>query len=384
MDTFIFQHRPVLSSSSVPWQKLEQEYAFPGQMAACPQEPRFHGEGDVWTHTRMVVDELRKSEGWETTSEATREILFGAALLHDVGKPSRTRQGVEGQITSRGHSRRGAILARQMMWQAGVDFHLREHICQLTRFHQIPFFLLDRRDSDRLIRKLSLSVSLPVLAVLARADARGRVAPDQEKLLENVDLLEEFAREHECWASPFGFPSAHSRFQYFRKPNRNPYYPAYDDTLCEAVLMSGLPATGKDFWIREHLSGHRVISLDDIRDELDISPTENQGPVIQRARQQAKEFLREGQDFVWNATGLSRRQRNKQLRLFARYNASTRVVYVEAPPEKVHRRNQDRKHPVPGVAMEAMQDKWELPTREEAHVVEYWINGTQKGGWLDD
>lgn len=384
MDTFIFKHRPSTSKQAIRWQQLEDQYIFPGRMADCPQEPRYHGEGDVWTHTRMVVEEVCDSPAWGQADAPTRDVLFGAALLHDVGKPDRTRETDEGRITSRGHSRRGAVLARKLMWEAGVDFSLRERICQLIRFHQIPFFLLDRDDAGRLIRKLSLSVSLSELTTLARADARGRIAPDQQELLENVSLVKEFAQQHDCWSRPFDFPSAHSRFQYFRRPDRNPYYPAHEAPVCEAVLMSGLPASGKDFWIHRNLGGHEVISLDDIRGQMGISPADNQGPVIQRARQQAKEYLREGVDFVWNATGLSRRQRSKQLNLFGRYRARTRVVYVETSPDKMHQRNQDRERPVPGIAIESMQEKWELPTLEEAHQVEYWIQGQNREGWLDD
>lgn len=28
------------------------------EMAACMQDPAWHAEGDVWTHTKMVADEL--------------------------------------------------------------------------------------------------------------------------------------------------------------------------------------------------------------------------------------------------------------------------------------------------------------------------------------
>src|SRR5690606_11155849 len=32
-------------------------------LATCPQEPEWHPEGDVWTHTLMVVDEARSRIG---------------------------------------------------------------------------------------------------------------------------------------------------------------------------------------------------------------------------------------------------------------------------------------------------------------------------------
>ena len=49
-----------------------------------PQDPRYHAEGDVWTHTTMVLDELVAMPDYRAASRADRELLFLAALLHDV------------------------------------------------------------------------------------------------------------------------------------------------------------------------------------------------------------------------------------------------------------------------------------------------------------
>ena len=54
------------------------------------------------------------------------------------------------------------------------------------------------------------------------------------------------------------------------------------------VLLSGLPGAGKDHWVRTQLPGWPVIALDDLREELDVSPTDEQGTVLNRAREQAR------------------------------------------------------------------------------------------------
>ena len=33
-------------------------------MAACTQDAAWHAEGDVWTHTRLVVSELERLPEW--------------------------------------------------------------------------------------------------------------------------------------------------------------------------------------------------------------------------------------------------------------------------------------------------------------------------------
>ncbi len=43
-----------------------------------------------------------------------------------------------------------------------------------------------------------------------------------------------------------------------------------------------------------------MISLDDIRRELRISPTANQAGVVREAKQRAKELLSKKVSFVWN------------------------------------------------------------------------------------
>ena len=78
-----------------------------------------------------------------------RHILFAAALLHDVAKPSFTRNE-EGRITSRGHSQRGAIAATRILSELGFNFTPREQVSALVRYHQLPFHLINRPAAQRM------------------------------------------------------------------------------------------------------------------------------------------------------------------------------------------------------------------------------------------
>src|SRR5262249_25664993 len=113
-------------------------------------------------------------------------------------------------------------------------------------------------------------------------------------------------------------------------------------------------------------------SLDAVRGELDVDPADEQGRVIQRARDQAREYLREGRSFVWNATNLSRALRGQCLGLLADYQARIRIVYGEAPEERLLRQNDGRETPVPRAVLERLLDRWEVPDRTEAHRVD-WV-----------
>ena len=83
------------------------------------------------------------------------------------------------------------------------------------------------------------------------------------------------------------------------------------------TVMSGLPGSGKDTWIAEHLPDCPQISLDEIPDESGARRTGNQGAVVQAAREKARAFLRAGEDFVSNATNVSREIRTQVIDLLA-------------------------------------------------------------------
>ena len=130
----------------------------------------------------------------------------------------------------------------------------------------------------------------------------------------------------------------------------------------------------RNVYIRTHLADRPVISLDAVRGELDIDPGDEQGTVINHAREQARIYLRQGTSFVWNATNISRQLRGESLRLFFSYNARIRIVYVESPADVLFTRNRRRSAPVPEKVIARMLDRWEVPDRTEAHQIDWIIN----------
>src|SRR5215470_7818565 len=112
----------------LPWDEMLAEYEWLRELYSCPQDPIHHAEGDVGTHTRMVCDELVALPAWRGLSVRDRRVLFAAAVLHDVAKPECTKEE-DGRITSRGHSRRGAVKVRNLLWRMGVPFAEREEVC---------------------------------------------------------------------------------------------------------------------------------------------------------------------------------------------------------------------------------------------------------------
>ncbi len=353
--------------------------AFPALAFAktTPQDPRYHGEGDVWTHTQMVVEALLALPDYQATPRAEQEVVFLAALLHDVAKYSTTVvDPVTGAIGQPGHSRKGAIDARIALWDAGVPFDVRESVCRLIGVHQVPFFALDgsrRGTPEFLVRELSWQLSIPSLAMLAEADMRGRICADKARVLDNIELFRELAREEGCYGTPRPFADAHTAVSYFRGADVHPDYPLHQAPGSRVIVMSGLPASGKNTWVDAHHPELPVVSFDDARDELGLRHGKNEGMVAHLAVDRAKALLRAQQPFIWNATHLSERMRQKTLDLLFAYHAQVEIAYLEQPRTELLRRNTKRDTSLSNKALASMLHRWSVPLPTEAHHVRYVV-----------
>ena len=355
------------------------------ELGETPQDAAFHAEGDVWTHTKMAVEALVGGPRYAALEPEARAIVAAGVLLHDIGKPSTTRldqergeERGEKKWTSRGHSSRGDLLARVALWRLGVPFDTREQVCALIRHHQIPFFGITKPAADavRLAIRLSLVTRNDWLVAVADADARGRRCTDpkdQVRIIEHCALWAEHCRELGVFDGPQAFASAHTRRVYFEsEPGaRQPDVLAHDDTACEVVLMSGLPASGKDTYLRTAHPSLPVISLDALREQLDAEHSD--ASIIAEAREQARKHLRTQTSFAWNATNLTPQLRGQLIELFRSYRARTRIVYCEASADDQHARNRGRDEPVPAAVIDRMLTRWTVPDATEAHDVTFLL-----------
>ena len=373
------------AKQNIDWYGIENTLSsFVIPMSRTEQNPAFHAEGDVWTHTKMVCEAIVQLDSFCNLTEDKQQAVFLAALLHDIGKIPTTRWEND-KWTSPNHTLVGSQMARQFLWQLGFcgtpeKQQFRETVCNLIRYHSFPPHAIDDPDGKRKLMAIAANgqncpiFTIELLCALCEADALGRVCEDEQDrlhMVEQVQLCREFAKESGCYGSLFLFPSAHTRYSYLSGKDIAPEVELYDDTWGEVILMSGLPGTGKDTWIKENCPDLPMISLDGIRKEMKIAPTENQSKVVEIARDRAKELLRKKQPFVWNATNLSPMVRAKQINLFTQYHASVRIIYLETEWSEQLRRNTSRPDAVPQQAICHMMAELVLPEAKEAHRVQW-------------
>lgn len=141
--------------------------------------------------------------------------------------------------------------------------------------------------------------------------------------------------------------------------------------------MCGIPGSGKDYYIQKNLSHLPMVSMDNIRREhrLDRNNKHDKGRVIQMAKDQAKKLLAAREDFVWNATNITKSNRDNLISLMLPYKPKVHIVYVEKPYERLKKDNLDREFPVRPSAIEDYINKLQVPDLTEAHTVTYHILG---------
>lgn len=344
-----------------PWAKA---------MADCPQDAEWHAEGDVWTHTCMVVAEVEQLPEWPTLEPDAQRKLLLAALFHDAGKPATT---VVDPATGRTHSPKHALagmeIGRGVLRDLGCGLGVREEIAALVRYHGRPPYLLEKPDPAHEVIALSWLVGHRLLFLFTLADTRGRRTREMSRPEENIHLWRMVAEENGCFDQPFAFANDQARFLFYRSALSSLHYVPREEHRCTVTLMAGLPGSGKDTWLARHRSDLPIVSLDELRADLGVDATDNQGEVIQAARQSCREHLRAGRDFAFNATNTIRQTRKRWIDLFTDYGARVEVVYVEPPLSVIFQRNERRSKPVPKQVIQHLVEKLEPPTWAEAHSV---------------
>ena len=304
------------------------------------------------------------------------QIMLLAALFHDIGKSKTTKIDLDGSIHSPHHSKVGANVTRTILFKVQVPFGIREDIVNLIRNHQWIFHAkFDDRDFYKLL-VTSCYTRLDLLCILAEMDGKGRSYVGLNRTLEEIELFKGFAIENNCYSNQFAFPDDHTRFMYINGgSNIDPHYKVFDDFKNDVTIVCGLPGSGKDYWIKNNNKDNLpIISLDDIRKELKVKPTDNQGHVIARAHESAKEYLRKNQHFIWNSTNVTKILRSSIINLCKDYKAKTHLVYIEAKYNRLLEQNKNRANPVPENVLDKLINKLEVPNITETHTMEYVLN----------
>ncbi len=343
-------------------------------MKQTPQDCVHHQEGDVYTHTQMVLNALHGMPEYQVLTEKEQEILTYTAIFHDICKPDTTEiwPGQMGRISHPRHARKGANLTRQILDKEKYDFDFICKVYYLILFHGYPFRIFERMNPLRDAIKTSLLSDNKLLYIFAKADLLGRICDTHDEMLCNLELYKAYCEENSIFGKAKTFASDYDRFYYFNNDDSYPDTQLYPDYQLDIYLLCGLPAAGKDTYLRTHLTGLPHVHLDAIREELHIDATDDQGKVIQLSRERSKEFCRKKQSFVWNATNITTKIRATLIGMWMPYKPKIHIIHLHKDINQTladnARREEDAR--VPSQKILNMFERFEYPDVTECHVLE--------------
>lgn len=172
----LFSAKPSLDLENLRKINLIGYYPELNSLIGCIHDPIWHPEGDVWTHTLMVMDSA--AELRESFSETKDKFAFMlGALCHDLGKPY-ANDYRDSRVRSIMHDQFGVFPTRSLLKKINItDQGICNKVESYVLNHLIPMQLYksNGKVSDKAIKKLQERIHIPDLAQLTRADHWGRI-----------------------------------------------------------------------------------------------------------------------------------------------------------------------------------------------------------------
>jgi tRNA nucleotidyltransferase (CCA-adding enzyme) len=165
-------------------------------MRGVPQDPEWHPEGDVFTHTAHCCDAMATLAEWKASDPETRIVYMLAVLTHDTGKAITTVEAMkrgELRIVSPGHEEASGGLAEDFLNRINAPRAIRERVVPLVVNHMAHF----QSVSDRAVRRLAKRLepeNIRGLLTLMTADSYGR-PPLPRQVPESVRMIARKADE---------------------------------------------------------------------------------------------------------------------------------------------------------------------------------------------
>ncbi|MDU5106244.1 HD domain-containing protein [Clostridium sp.] len=114
----------------------ESEFNILNKLKNIPQDKKFHPEGNVWNHTKLVIDTAAKVKGFAINIEA----FMWAALFHDIGKIETTKF-IKGRYRSYNHDKVGKDITYKILSNY-IDKEKVEKISEIVGFHMHHIYIL--------------------------------------------------------------------------------------------------------------------------------------------------------------------------------------------------------------------------------------------------
>jgi len=334
-------------------------------LESCQQDPQWHGENDVLSHTNLVMKETL--EQMQSLREGFPRIaLYLAALLHDIGKPDTAAPKKNGHNSFHSHEKMGVWRAKEFLKKYFSEYNYRQRdlILNLVEFHGHPKRMTEDNSKDVRFKRLSLEVPTNLVYHLEIADFKGRIANDIPKSLVVLDEFKKRCEDLGIYGKAYQIPNSKdlTNLQYSLL-RWNVLMHKADETdqkvidriikltekpLQEFTLLCGPPGSGKTTY-RNQLVNISTICMDDERTRLCGTPNDmsrNQ-EVFNNCFRAFHKALKAGENVLWDAVAPTRKSRKTLISAARQYGAQVNIIYWDLPISVLLERNVSREKSVP-------------------------------------
>ena len=151
---------------------IQECYTELNSLIGVKQNPEWHQEGDVWNHTKMVVDAGARICRFMNLNKEESLVLMLACLCHDLGKPKATKT-IEGKLTAKGHDKEGAEPALSFLNKIGVSKKISLKVISLVENHMFTHKNNFTKEEVHSLAKKIHPATIKELVLLAEADCMG-------------------------------------------------------------------------------------------------------------------------------------------------------------------------------------------------------------------
>lgn len=361
------------ANNDLKWDLIESLPEFK-RLKDTPQTPVWHKEGNVWNHTKLVVEEvLKNSEHLKNEEGIAYKVLVLSALFHDLGKATTTQFSKEkNDWISHNHGREGAKIARQLIYDE-PDIFSREQIVYMVRHHMTLHHIFDNEDKTfRKMAELSYGlVPTSTMALLQSCDSLGSKNDIDtfDSILAHTHKVLMYACKEDC-IERHRFPSSFDKLAFFYGDGLKLSSPINKTQDFTVYVMIGLPGSGKDTYIKDNLPKDiKVVCRDDIRTEMGLKGEkpmgnkEQENEVTRIANERIDFYCQNKVDFVVNQTNVVKKYRVDLLKRIMPYNPRIIYVYVEA--DSLAKNYERRESMMPVSVINRMLSQLEFPTATE-------------------
>lgn len=346
------------------WEALSERFDWVRDMDQVPQHKIHHAEGNVAVHTQLVIKGLSSIGGYDDLNDQEKDILWTAALLHDVEKRSTSVDYGHGIISAKGHAEKGEFTARTVLYRdLPTVLNIREQVASLVRLHGLPLWFRDSLDPDMYIRAASLRVDTRMLAILSESDAKGRICEGPKELMEAIQAFKKRCKELDCWGKAAPFVNNDERFNYFHPElSLSAKSDNKSDEQATVFILVSLPYADRENYINKYLPHLPVVNISGNLFTVDSSQ-------LDKMEKEAMVYLNKRQSFVWNGCNLIQTLRAPLINYLALKGYKINIIYIEQPYETWIERAKQINKDLTSTDIDMYLSHLEIPQLTEAHEV---------------